>query len=1760
MRFKGKFLIVAILCMFAVVKLSSLSAVGNVYQAIADYGTADGKPQLVYRTVVRPSEATLNLFNNYNKWETDEKITDSAWKTYRTKYLIFTKKMIGKYVENSNVNVGYATFDINEKGYDAFLSNDAASVTTWFNNASNKHVKYVKVTDNFGSYFYQYSYQNATTSEVTNQNLSKSAFDKYNDNTIDAGREIILSPLFSAKSPEIIKDKKYVKPITNNYSIKGVVDWKTYRSMLYTTKYSGKPDTDDDTAKIFYISDILLDSTTTSKLTAYYNSTGNDPYVSAITSTNSKYSGGEEFYALTPGAFIHSKLRGIGDGTGWSRPTLGIENDGMSSGLNLWDNILKLPTVTDNTKTILVNNIAVDIDANGNKTYSLISTSEETVSIGNNKNTLYDINNAYLASDGTITTTSTSKPVLVSKEQLSNRGIQYALRVGNSSTVFKVSKLNNLSTDYIYVGHTADLLKTSDTITNTYYAVKYSSKVSGEPTITLTSDINALVINMYYESKAKEITVQYNVCDDMVNYTGCVAIEGNRELVLTYGNATSTVKWTGADNIETYYVNEKYDISASKVESTNYEYEGYIVKYGNTKSELTNTNTCRVKAQDSGSNAVVITFYYSKKGNSTITAQEKPNIDISGTLTLQSAVGISTTCKEYYSVPTNAKDGTSDVYVGIKNTPMYVLAGIDVEEQKKENQLVTINVTISFGPYSKVWKIEVPYSLSYYAIQDLLIYKYQSAEIYDAGSANTSGETLFNQSTLSISPKSTLNSKLTLYTFINSNMSYADNMNWKNYLTVKYSLDSMIDNTYNAGTGTRDEIENGYARTLSNSNVINIISSVPNAQEVTLKHTFVNNPISSYITYKINNVEIAVEENLKKAYADITATGTASIDIELLSEEMYNKMDANADGSIDLLDIDDLVSDTNVQVDATIRTESGYSTSYNKFVTATTEYFTACQGYGHEYGDCLDECDSTTHSSHYNALEELQNTYKSTRLDANLGFSAYTNQIATLKDLYEKEMFVVQHFDEALTLKRMWFNDVTAAFTGAEEGYAKKGLADYSSEELAQLLGLNIKFDYTSANAKLGDTELMTVKNETLELKSNSTQALNGELVGDVCLTQNVAASRPILTATQKKYYTSGIAGSSWLPNERSAVNSTYYNKSAYTIPISRLNGTRVLAGKAFYSIDSSTKVGTSKTVKDNMYYDIGIDSNKNIIENVFEISSTSSFEKLYGVTQNAEVAEKQKTNASYNNGNVNSEEFNVYTPLVVSATLEQDADIIDQATITENSDIDIVQSNSSFTIRFTNNKDKVYANNSNKPNDFTSRYKQVTYIKFEFAVSNVKYVGNSGYVGTYGSAKANEWIGPIYGDYITAVPYMNTTETESKTDKSYNYYVIAVAINTEESWTRQLLAYINTSLDDLENSDLINLFKNACGNEGKNQLSYYADFQGKMMILNRIYDFRVTDLKDVDWKEVFRDNASSTAVNQHSQIAYYSGLNKWNTDNPLSVNQIVGRTTDEIGTSPTRILPLGPYKNTNTLYISAPKMGYRFSFDLKVTGAINNNKYVQITPSFYYISKDGKTFYTEYSSGNEGIYLFYKNSNGEYVRIGSSSDTYKIQFTPDDGYRALVQTGVKNLSSKVVTLGGLRKLVLKLTETTTTSQDDAAITYYGEYKLPNSTIAVRVDKNGKYDINNPLTAGYIGVVFDIRAYESDGVSLVYGKNSYKDQTNTSQWDYEGYLGISKPGENYTTTLKLEKGTWNIDNNTYNKIKGTVILYDTDSRASNDFN
>ena len=327
---------------------------------------------------------------------------------------------------------------------------------------------------------------------------------------------------------------------------------------------------------------------------------------------------------------------------------------------------------------------------------------------------------------------------------------------------------------------------------------------------------------------------------------------------------------------------------------------------------------------------------------------------------------------------------------------------------------------------------------------------------------------------------------------------------------------------------------------------------------------------------------------------------------------------------------------------------------------------------------------------------------------------------------------------------------------------------------------------------------------------------------------------------------------------------------------------------------------------------------------------------------------------------------------------------------------------------------------------------------------------------------------------------------------------------------------------------------------------------------VGRIFGFIVTDCNDLGYKKVFRKQSDENSnVNEHSNIVYYSGKKYFDYSNMLNLSDAF--MSEDSGRS--TLLPLGPYKNTESTYIFAPKLGYRISYNLKTSGYYtrgNSQKRIEITPSYYYLSKSG-----EYK---ENITLYYKDSSGKYRKFTGSG--YNIYFKPNDGYRYGISdsnidvTDYGNLSTKLESLS--ISSTIKLNTNMMLLENSGYIqNWYGEFKLPNSTIAVN-NEDPNSNINNPLQDGYIGVIFKIKSVETrDGTTI----ETYYDQNdkttgslqNTSQWDYEGYMGVTA-GQPANISLQLQKGPWRIDNGTYQKIKGTVILYDIDDRAANDFN
>lgn len=439
---------------------------------------------------------------------------------------------------------------------------------------------------------------------------------------------------------------------------------------------------------------------------------------------------------------------------------------------------------------------------------------------------------------------------------------------------------------------------------------------------------------------------------------------------------------------------------------------------------------------------------------------------------------------------------------------------------------------------------------------------------------------------------------------------------------------------------------------------------------------------------------------------------------------------------------------------------------------------------------------------------------------------------------------------------------------------------------------------------------------------------------------------------------------------------------------------------------------------------------------------------------------------------------------------------------------------------------------------------------------------------------------GSAVKDYVNNITVLAFTKN-TPDDYIDNSIQIAMKTTTNENWENITYSKEIYSIQDCSKKTTNNIWSKTLldRNEEISQDAYYVVKASKTIAsIGRIYDFRITDCTDVDFKSVFRKSGEGQGVNSLTGTVYFSGIKEL---------QIFGNGVNSLDLrKDPKTLPLGPYKHTNSNYVDAPKMGYRISFDVKTTGKyvttkddankLSNNysKYVKITPSYYYIKKDGSGY-------NENITLYYKNSNNKYVKfIGSG---FKISYKPNDGYRNVTNLGITNITNmftdKYVTLEVSSKDGFNLNiDSMCTNYNGYVQSWYGEFKLPNTTIAVEND-----DVNKPLTDGYLGVKFDISCfYVYNGITKKVSYNTLDKNasgTNTTQWDYEGYLGFKNAGKDVTGNdglyLQFPKGKLMISSqeiyekskgktqvsaqDMYEKIRGTVVFFDLDNRASNDF-
>ena len=147
---------------------------------------------------------------------------------------------------------------------------------------------------------------------------------------------------------------------------------------------------------------------------------------------------------------------------------------------------------------------------------------------------------------------------------------------------------------------------------------------------------------------------------------------------------------------------------------------------------------------------------------------------------------------------------------------------------------------------------------------------------------------------------------------------------------------------------------------------------------------------------------------------------------------------------------------------------------------------------------------------------------------------------------------------------------------------------------------------------------------------------------------------------------------------------------------------------------------------------------------------------------------------------------------------------------------------------------------------------------------------------------------------------------------------------------------------------------------------NYVAYCEIPVKVTGRIYGFRITDVSDMLWRDVFRVSKDSAT---HTGNYYYVGSKDEEGNNR--------------GISPVFTLPL--IEGSHLLYQNRGvlKTGYSFKFDLiTIGGYYGNNDYISITPEFWFVKKDG--------TGRRKVDLWYHDSFGGKMN-------YFVKISPDD-------------------------------------------------------------------------------------------------------------------------------------------------------------------
>ncbi|RRJ55018.1 hypothetical protein EHV15_35520 [Paenibacillus oralis] len=401
-----------------------------------------------------------------------------------------------------------------------------------------------------------------------------------------------------------------------------------------------------------------------------------------------------------------------------------------------------------------------------------------------------------------------------------------------------------------------------------------------------------------------------------------------------------------------------------------------------------------------------------------------------------------------------------------------------------------------------------------------------------------------------------------------------------------------------------------------------------------------------------------------------------------------------------------------------------------------------------------------------------------------------------------------------------------------------------------------------------------------------------------------------------------------------------------------------------------------------------------------------------------------------------------------------------------------------------------------------------------------------------------------------------------------------------KESFTFYLPVWVDEGYYDVEFRTIAHNAPSGATNETnanldlKNHIAYDTV---PVDAIGRVYDFRVTDIADLNWESVFRIGKGSSAS---------KGTSYW-----VGLKGIDGAANGSTYPYVLPILrgshPLPNYKNVSV------KSGYHFKFDLKTKGNMfGDTDAIRITPTFYFQDNDPKT-----SAKRIPVDLYYHSDTQKFVKVGSAADVERREIVLNERLRNVPYTNIVNTagtiydlstgwnitrnqyvsnfikrSSEPTYVGGydvhilpspLRTFINTFDRPSNANATPARVNasiqqWYGEYSLPAAVYVVpkgtdlaEYGRKNRLDEKSPifLRNGYITVNFNIETIRNADLSNPYLQYIHG-PLNNQWWDMEGYDSADDSRDHIITDPYGVQ--FNIED-------GDVIFYDANLSSYDDF-